>query len=78
MEDRSYAATKVISGFRQAPKRTTKEVWEIGVVEAAPPGVRAESGFTNVGTAFRTDGDRIMLTLKPGISVSGTIELRKK
>ena len=37
----------------------------------------SQTDFTNIGTAFRTGEGVIEMTLKPGISVSGTVVLRK-
>jgi len=71
-------ASTSLSGFVKAPDREPPEVWEIGICEAVPFGRKSQSEFTNVGTAFTTAPGQIEMTLKPGISVSGTLVLRKK
>ena len=80
VEDKNNGSVKQggTVGFIKVPHREAKEVWDMGIVEPAPAGRKKQSDFTNIGTAFRTGPGLIEVTIKPGVSVSGTVVLRKR
>jgi len=69
---------EVLAGVRVNRTRKKNTAWDLVMVEEVPMFSGIVSDTLSVGTGFTGEDGTIRLSIKRGLSITGTLELRRK